>query len=374
MIWLRRVIWLLGLFVPAVCYIFTLRIVFAAVFCLAALLPLFSLCLLLSCRKLSASVVLPESAAKQEPFDACILLRGKGPLSSLRVRVRGRAANLLTGEISLLDTEEFSPVHGGAEARLSILSPRCGKLSVDILQIEVCDLLGLFRRKWPVNAHAGTLVLPACFEPQIELSAPDTPDIESDEYSALRPGDDPSELFGIRDYREGDRLKSIHWKLSEKYDRLMVKEMSLPVAQSILLLLDNCPMENVHPDAAAQACEALISVSQSLADLNIAHCLGFFSRETGMMQLSTISGLDELSGEQGLLLSSRIISDDEGIVSRMLEDPCLNPDDYRRVLIFAPCATRGCEALPGDVTLLLPDTGAENALCCLPEQLTRILI
>ena len=374
MIWFRRIIWLLGLIVPAVCYIFTLRIVFAAVFCLAALLPLFSLCLLLACRRLTASVVLPENAAKQEPFEARIMLRGKGPVSSLRVGVKGSAANLLTGEIVPFRANDFSPVHGGAETCLSIQSPRCGKLSVDILQIEVCDLLGLFRRKWPANAHAGMLVLPACFEPRIDLSAPDTPDVESDEYSSMKPGDDPSELFGIRDYREGDRLRSIHWKLSEKYDRVVVREMSLPVAQSILLLLDNCPLQAVSPEAAERACEALISVSQSLADLNISHQLGFFSRETGMMQLSSVATLDELSGEQGLLLSARIIPDSEGLISRIFEDPYLNPGDYRRTLVFSAVPTQGLEALPGDVTLLLPDAAAENALCCLPEHLTRILI
>ena len=374
MIWFKRIIWLLGLTVPAVCYIFTLRIVYAAVFCFAVLLPLISLGWLLLCRKVSVSIQLPEGAAKQERFEARLLLKGRGPVSALRIRVKGTAANLLTGEVTPLRIEDFSPASGGAEAVLQMQCPRCGKLSVDILQIQVYDLLGLFCKKWAVNAHASLLIQPNTFEPRIDLSAPDMPDIESDEYSAIRPGDDPSELFGLREYREGDRLKSIHWKLSEKYDRLVVKEMSQPVAQSILLLLDNCPMEEAHPDAADRACEGLISVSQALADLNVAHQLGFFSRENGIMQLSTVTTLDDLSGEQGLLLSARVIRDGEGLVARILEDPYINPDDYRRILVFSARPTPGLEALPGEVTQLLPDTNDDSALCCLPEHLTRILI
>ena len=53
-----------------------------------------------------------------------------------------------------------------------------------------------------------------------------------------RPGDDPSEPFGLREYQADDRL-SIHWKLSEKTDALMVRQLGLPVDDTLLLVLDN---------------------------------------------------------------------------------------------------------------------------------------
>ena len=81
-----------------------------------------------------------------------------------------------------------------------------------------------------MQAQASTLVLPQSFDIAIAMRAHDLPFPDSDEYSPDRPGSDPSELFGIRDYREGDALKSIHWKLGEKYDRTASREMSLPVA------------------------------------------------------------------------------------------------------------------------------------------------
>ncbi|MBR6322909.1 MAG: DUF58 domain-containing protein, partial [Lachnospiraceae bacterium] len=40
------------------------------------------------------------------------------------------------------------------------------------------------------------------------------------------PGDDASETYDIREYREGDRISRMHWKLSAKRDTLMLREFS----------------------------------------------------------------------------------------------------------------------------------------------------
>ena len=374
MMWLRRGIWLLGLIFPAACYLFTLRAVYAAVLCICLLIPPISALFILFCGKITVQITLPENAPKNGRFEAKFLLHGRGTVSALPVRISGTVSNLLTGETAPFSIDEFSPIRRGKEAYLMLESPRCGKISVDVTDIRIFDLLGLFRRKQAVDAHAGMLVLPDTFEPKIELSAPDMPDIESDEYSAVRPGDDPSELFGIRDYREGDMLKSIHWKLSEKYDRTVVREMSLLVAQSILLLLDNCPTEDIDPNSADRACEALISVSQALADLNVAHRVGWFARETGMMQLSDISSLDDLYGEQGLLLASRMVLDEIGLVGRILDDPFINPREFHRVLIFGARPAASADALSGNVSMLIPEDSPADGISCLPEHLTRIII
>ena len=79
------------------------------------------------------------------------------------------------------------------------------------------DPIGLFSKKMRFYADGASLILPETFPVDVELQhTPDLPDIESDRYSPVRAGDDPSELFGLRDYREGDPLRNIHWKLSVK--------------------------------------------------------------------------------------------------------------------------------------------------------------
>ncbi|MFR7744089.1 MAG: DUF58 domain-containing protein [Acutalibacteraceae bacterium] len=39
-------------------------------------------------------------------------------------------------------------------------------------------------------------------------------------------------MFQIRDYVPGDSQRQIHWKLSHKYDKLIVKDPSLPITRS----------------------------------------------------------------------------------------------------------------------------------------------
>ena len=51
-------------------------------------------------------------------------------------------------------------------------------------------------------------------------------------------GDDPSEIFDIRDFKDGDRFQQIHWKLSSKTGHYMVKEGSLPLAKAVHIFID----------------------------------------------------------------------------------------------------------------------------------------
>lgn len=50
-----------------------------------------------------------------------------------------------------------------------------------------------------------------------------------DIYDGKKSGTDVSEVFGLREYREGDTLQSIHWKLSGKMHQLIVREFGRPV-------------------------------------------------------------------------------------------------------------------------------------------------
>lgn len=59
---------------------------------------------------------------------------------------------------------------------------------------------------------------------------------DADVYDDFRPGHDPSELFDVREFRNGDKIQSIHWKLSAKNEDLIVKENSLPKACAVVLL------------------------------------------------------------------------------------------------------------------------------------------
>ena len=79
------------------------------------------------------------------------------------------------------------------------------------------------------------MVLPECFETGIKVGIRTRLFFSDGEhYHPQWNGDDPAEILKLREYREGDRLNRIHWKLSARNDMLIVKEMSMPLGLSLI--------------------------------------------------------------------------------------------------------------------------------------------
>ena len=54
-----------------------------------------------------------------------------------------------------------------------------------------------------------------------------------------RPGGGPGEDYDLREYRVGDPLRSVHWKLSSKKDELVVRETLEPQQAAIVVTYDH---------------------------------------------------------------------------------------------------------------------------------------
>ena len=122
-----------------------------------------------------------------------------------------------------------------------LYSNYAGNLVITLKGVRVYDYLKLFSMKKRLKTEIKTAVLPFYYElGEDDIVGHPARLLESDHYSPYKSGDDPSEVFAIREYREGDRLQRIHWKLSRKQDQLMIKEFSDPINCSILLQVDLC--------------------------------------------------------------------------------------------------------------------------------------
>jgi uncharacterized protein (DUF58 family) len=103
---------------------------------------------------------------------------------------------------------------------------------------------------------------------------------EADIYDEHTPGHDNSELFAVREYRKGDRLQNIHWKLTAKQDDLMVKEHSLPKACPVVLFLGFYTKKKKRkPERMLAYLEAAASLSFSMMDANCPHYVVWFDKE-----------------------------------------------------------------------------------------------
>lgn len=118
----------------------------------------------------------------------------------------------------------------------NIISEHAGNLEINLCKIRIFDYLKMFSLSRKQKGEIRIAILPYLHEISDDyLSSRCKMLVESDYFSSVRSGDDPSEVFAIREYREGDRLQRIHWKLSKKLDQLMIKDFSEPLNCSILV-------------------------------------------------------------------------------------------------------------------------------------------
>lgn len=117
-------------------------------------------------------------------------------------------------------------------------SLHCGNLIFQIRGIRNWDYLRLvsFRRKR--SAYQEVAVLPSPFELELPPENPLSIQEDGERFDQHRSGDDPSEIFQIREYRQGDRISDIHWKMTARAEELMVKEHSRPLKEGGVLFLD----------------------------------------------------------------------------------------------------------------------------------------
>ena len=93
------------------------------------------------------------------------------------------------------------------------------------------DPLGLWRAHVPLRAELEALALP---RPVMVGDLPMDGEVSADRLRADR-GDD---LAGLRDYRRGDHLSSVHWRQSARLDRLVVVDAERPARVRRTVLLD----------------------------------------------------------------------------------------------------------------------------------------
>lgn len=108
----------------------------------------------------------------------------------------------------------------------------CGGFNLSLNTYKQYDALNLFYIKRKCSETLSITILPKDIEYDITYLKSSLPK-HSIEYSTNKKGDDPTEIFDIHEYRDGDELKNIHWKLSLKHQKLLIKENALPIEQFI---------------------------------------------------------------------------------------------------------------------------------------------
>ena len=353
----RRLLWLAALAVAAILYLFENSAATLCVLLALLLLPLPGALVLRLCRRrLHADIVLPPGIEQESTLTGKVTLESRLYLP-LFVGLRLEIRNLRTDETAVEELQ--CCCFRRSQAAFSLELTHCGLVQVRACKVYLQDVFGLFRAAVEAPCQAQVLVQPRLFESQVLLEHQGAYAPDSDVYSQTQPGSDPGETFEIREFVPGDALRQIHWKLSEKTDRLMSRQFAKPIINDVLLLLDTSRPDTA--DLADALTVAFASVSHALTRQGIAHQVVWRDADADAICRFSVSDVGEFDAMVEALLSLAPRTGGS-VAARWLQEQghCA----FSHVLLFAPAIPRQAQDLYNGnrVTVLLcsPDGCAEG--------------
>lgn len=165
----------------------------------------------------------PSAAGRVHPgYETKADLVGTCQFPLTPVKGKLRITRLTTGESWVLKPGAALP------------TDHCGGLRIEPIRAKTADYLGIFRKKVKKIETSTVLVLPT------PLQMPVPPDLSRFLARAWRPkfGGGYAENHELRLYRPGDNLNQVHWKLSAKTGKLILREPMEPQRGLMLLTMD----------------------------------------------------------------------------------------------------------------------------------------
>lgn len=253
------------------------------------------LLLRLDAKRLKVDFSVHAGGREGDAIPLILTVEKKGRLFvSQSILVELEVKNTMFGSSS---TQVFLLTLAGKESRYetSAVAEQCGEACISCRRAEVRDLLKLFRRRIEAFPEIRTVLFPHETKLELILSRMTVGASKTDGLMQNRKGNDPSEIFDIREYVPGDDVRAIHWKLSGKTGTLILREASDPSHYDAVLLADlglareGQPLSDLERNGAAALC---VSVAEELLRQGMAFC----------MAIPTPSGLElcEVRSEQDL--------------------------------------------------------------------------
>ena len=291
-----RVIWGLWLVLAVIFCFVTDGVTGYLLLAVSIVLPLLSGITLFAVRgKMDVQLTLAAYGEKGKAVTGKLLVKNRSFLPADRLRCRVCCENLLTGEKEYTNIPVAAPARSGVDTEFQLKSRHTGKVRISLKSMVWYDLFRS-RLSFRGEAMAVGMIAPNIFPMETQIAYGESTNMDSDEYSMKKAGYDPSETFAIREYQPGDRIRQIHWKLTEKFDNLMVRDYGLPIQNTILLLLETgYGTEEADADCLDALAEALYSVSQELLSQQIIHSIGWQNHEENTFQCVEVETEEDLN-------------------------------------------------------------------------------
>lgn len=208
---------------------------------------------------------------------------------------------------------------------LEITAEYTGDLKIVRKKVLLLDYFKLFSFKLSKNNKVFKIfVMPKAFPLDIDYRvAVGNELVEADKYSPHKKGNDKTEIFNVREYVPGDQIKDIHWKLTSKLDKYMVKEYSLPIHIGIDILVDftkYCKkLEGIKIQD--KLMEVFYSVSSNLAINEVGFNIMMINKTSNSFCKDCVTKEEELFTMMGMVIEAFSSNEQTGVMD---EDVLLN--------------------------------------------------
>jgi uncharacterized protein (DUF58 family) len=231
-------IWLFA--ITVFCAVFYLQTFFFLLVILEICLPFFSYFLTRYCFYHLTPVLQakPNSTVKGESSLLIVSLDNQTwiPISSATVRLSFHS--LFYQDTTTLSHVLSLRAHHDNPLQFPVKLTKCGLYEASISRVECYDFLHLFHFKRDLTILSQIQVFPSTQQPETERHESLYSEGFDEFEESGKSGNVSSNVTDIREYQPGDRLQKIHWKLSSKIDKLMVKENEATSTNEFLLLME----------------------------------------------------------------------------------------------------------------------------------------
>lgn len=246
---------------------------------LSAEIVFFILCLLESYfvqLKSTARIIIDREIIEQgEEISVCVEIQNK---SVFPTEIQGRFFVQYGEEKKKKQQILKNYMRGRKEEKITkyISAEKCGKMIVGLPQIRVSDWWGGFSFPKKIKAREEILVMPNLCQVNLIVSYGTRWFLsEAEEYAKDKSGDDNTEIYEIREYRNGDRMQKVHWKISANQEELYVKEYSYPLGAGVIFFLVGGTVEKYKRQNISIFLQGVASISMAMLDKKCVHYIAW---------------------------------------------------------------------------------------------------
>ena len=302
----NRVFYVLLLAAAALIYIFTNTYYTLTLLAVCVVMPVISLVLMLIAgREIAIELELPQTAEKKAA-SLTYRISNPGRYPVARITFQIRLENHMTGAFRERRVSATAGSRETVTAELSLQNSKVGTVVVSTNKIRVYDAFGLFVFRKSDLPDQAVIIYPDMRNVEVHMENPVENIGDGSRYSPDRPGQDVSEIFALREYVPGDEIRKIHWKLSGKTDRTMVRDFSLPLNYSVFLLLELTRGSEELVDAQV---EIFLALSRTLLENGISHNMGWYDAAEERFNVEELDDFEELELAAAGVLSSYAVEE-----------------------------------------------------------------